>query len=202
MHYSIKIYNYLNVLFIFQIRHIVCFLIFCTPYCLYTCTPLAVIEMLTFVWFIDYYSVETQAQWDDAFEVRIGTFFLLLIIIPIKIYSVADSRRVRGVQTDPTPSVASNVFLRTYLHESINWLYSTVACSNNNQAQLHTCASVPCWSPNVCLDLELLRDIQFRLPASYNNNYVCIYVPKAGVLTKKFSGALGVPLAEPPFLNF
>ena len=34
-------------------------------------------------------------------------------------------------------------------------------CSNN-QAQLHTHISVPYWSPDVWLGLELLRDIQFR----------------------------------------
>ena len=27
-----------------------------------------VIEMVTYVWFIDYYSVETQALWDDALQ--------------------------------------------------------------------------------------------------------------------------------------
>ena len=42
--------------------------------------------------------------------------------------------------------------------------YTAVACSNN-QAQLHTHVSVPYWSPDVCLGLELLRDIQFGLLA-------------------------------------
>ena len=41
--------------------------------------------------------------------------------------------------------------------------FTAVACSNNNQAQLYTHVSVPYWSPDVWLDLELLRDIQFGL---------------------------------------
>jgi len=82
--------------------------------------------------------------------------------------------------------------------------YTAVACSNN-QAQLHTHVSVPYWSPDVCVGLELLCDIQFGLNnslASYDNIYVChecIYVPEVGVETKTFSGTL---CAEPPFLNF
>ena len=39
--------------------------------------------------------------------------------------------------------------------------YTAVECSNNNQAQLHTHVSVPYWSPDDWLSLELLRDIQF-----------------------------------------
>ena len=39
--------------------------------------------------------------------------------------------------------------------------HAAVACSNNNQTQLHTHVSVPYWSPDVWLALELLRDIQF-----------------------------------------
>ena len=37
-------------------------------------------------------------------------------------------------------------------------------------AQLHTHVSVPYWSPDVWLGLELLRDIQFGLPAILNNS--------------------------------
>ena len=55
--------------------------------------------------------------------------------------------------------------------------YTAVVCSNNNYAQLHTHISVPYWSPDVFLGLELLRDIQFGLPgifslASCCNKYV------------------------------
>ena len=38
--------------------------------------------------------------------------------------------------------------------------------------------------------LELLRDIQIRLP------------PKVGVATQTFADALRAPVAEPPILNF
>ena len=48
--------------------------------------------------------------------------------------------------------------------------YAAMTCSNNNQAQLHTHVSVPYWSPDVWLGLELLRDIQFGLPAILNNS--------------------------------
>ena len=70
------------------------------------------------------------------------------------------------------------------------------------------------WSLDVWLGLELLRDIQFGLPASLNNSLAsyqsvatiitCTCVMNAltwrevGVATQKFSGALRAP----PFLNF
>ena len=50
--------------------------------------------------------------------------------------------------------------------------------------KLHTHVSVPYWSPDIWLGLELLRDIQFGLPAW----------PKVGVATQKFAGA-----PTPPF---
>ena len=72
---------------------------------------------------------------------------------------VADLGGVRGVQMHP-PLAASNVFcVHNCTSPSNN--YAAVACSNNNQAQLHTHVSVPYWSPDVWLGLELLRDIQF-----------------------------------------
>ena len=43
------------------------------------------------------------------------------------------------------------------------------------------------------------------LPVSSDNNYLCykcVNVPEVGMATKKFLSALGVPAAEPPFLNF
>ena len=64
---------------------------------------------------------------------------------------MADLGGVRGVQMHP-PLAASNVFC---VHNC------TSPCSNNNQAQIHTHVSVPYWSPDVWLGLELLRDIQF-----------------------------------------
>ena len=53
--------------------------------------------------------------------------------------------------------------------------------------KLHTHVSVPYWSPDIWLGPELLRDVQFGLPAW----------PKVGVATQKFAGA------NPPseFLN-
>ena len=58
-----------------------------------------------------------------------------------------------------------------YMNESIKINdYAAVACSNNNQAQLYTHVSVPYWSPDIWLGLELLRDIQFGLPAILNNS--------------------------------
>ena len=42
--------------------------------------------------------------------------------------------------------------------------YAAVACSNNNQAQLHTHVSVHYWSPDVWPGLESLQNIQFVLP--------------------------------------
>ena len=75
------------------------------------------------------------------------------------ILSVADLGGVRGVQMDP-PLAASNVFCVHNCTSPSND-YAAVACSNNNQAQLHTHVSVPYRSPDVWLGLELLRDIQF-----------------------------------------
>ena len=74
-------------------------------------------------------------------------------------YPVADLGGVRGVQMHP-PLTASNVFCVHNCTSPSND-YAVVACSNNNQAQLHTHVSAPYWSPDVWLGLELLRDIQF-----------------------------------------
>ena len=73
----------------------------------------------------------------------------------------------------------------------------------------YTLISVPYWSLDVCLGLELLWDIQFGLPAIYNslasyeNNYIsheCIYMTRSGRGNQKLSGALCAPVAKPPFL--
>ena len=55
--------------------------------------------------------------------------------------AVADLGGVRGVQMHP-PLVASNVFCVHNCTSPSND-YAAVACSNNNQAQLHTHVSVP-----------------------------------------------------------
>ena len=69
--------------------------------------------------------------------------------------------------------------------------------------QQHTHVPVPYWSPDICLGLELLRDIQFGLTAvlnkslaSYDNDCVChkcIYVTGSGCGNSKIYGT------EPPF---
>ena len=67
------------------------------------------------------------------------------------------------------PLAATNVFLRTYLHESIKLLYSsgmqqqqpdTVTHSRISSLRISRCLSWP----------KLLRDSQFRLPATLNNS--------------------------------
>ena len=55
--------------------------------------------------------------------------------------AVADLGGVRGVQMHP-PLAASNVFCVHNCTSPSND-YAAVACSNNNQAQLHTHVSVP-----------------------------------------------------------
>ena len=92
------------------------------------------------------------------------------------------SGRFKGCKCTPLWQVVMYVHICTSPSND----YAAVACSNNNQAQLHTHISVPYWSPDVCLGLELLRNIQFGLPAvlnnslaSFDNNFVCsecIYV--------------------------
>ena len=74
-------------------------------------------------------------------------------------WTVADLGGVRGVHLHP-PLAASNVFCVHNCTSPSND-YAAVACSNNNEAQLHTHVSVPYWSPDVWLGLELLWDIQF-----------------------------------------
>ena len=61
--------------------------------------------------------------------------------IEAKATSVADLGGVRGVQMHP-PLAASNVFCVHNCTSPSND-YAAVACSNNNQAQLHTHVSVP-----------------------------------------------------------
>ena len=66
---------------------------------------------------------------------------LFLIYIDDVTYAVADLGGVRGVQMHP-PLAASNVFCVHNCTSPSND-YAAVACSNNNQAQLHTHVSVP-----------------------------------------------------------
>ena len=64
--------------------------------------------------------------------------------------------------------------------------YAGVACSNN-QAQLNTHVSVPYWSPDVWLGLELIRDIQFGLPAILQDRKWA-WLPKIFGCTSRTSG--------------
>ena len=65
----------------------------------------------------------------------------LILISTRHHYTVADLGGVRGVQMHP-PLAASNVFCVHNCTSPSND-YAAVACSNNNQAQLHTHVSVP-----------------------------------------------------------
>ena len=66
---------------------------------------------------------------------------MALSIPPSEMVAVADLGGVRGVQMHP-PLAASNVFCVHNCTSPSND-YAAVACSNNNQAQLHTHVSVP-----------------------------------------------------------
>ena len=62
--------------------------------------------------------------------------------------------------------------------------HAAMACSNNNQAQLHIRVSVPYSSPDNWLGLELLRDIQFRQNPNWisqsNSSHECIHATGSG----------------------
>ena len=75
--------------------------------------------------------------------------------------------------------------------------YAAMACGNNNQAQLHTHISVPFWSPDVWLGLELLRGIQFRLPAILNNS-LASYQSVATIITCVMNAARHWKWVWPP----
>ena len=81
------------------------------------------------------------------------TYQRLISLLPPS--PVADLRGVREVQMQILYFCVRNC-------TSPSNDYTAVAYSNN-QAQLHSHVSVPYWSPDVCLGLELLRDIQLGL---------------------------------------
>ena len=127
-------------------------------------------------------------------NIKVVDWYPVCPIWELGFIAVADLRGVRGCICNPL--AASNVFLRTYWQESIKWLYSSGMHQQLPGTVTHS-LSVPYWSPDVCLDLELLRDIQFRLPAnsldSYDNNYVChkcIYVTGSAGNSKNFGHTL------------
>ena len=70
-----------------------------------------------------------------------GHPYIVAIVYSWLCNTVADLGGVRGVQMHP-PLAASNVFCVHNCTSPSND-YAAVACSNNNQAQLHTHVSVP-----------------------------------------------------------
>jgi len=126
-------------------------------------------------------------------------------------------RGVRGVQMHPLWRLVMYFCVNNWTSPSND--YAAIACSNNNQAQLHTHVPVPYWSPDVWLGLELLRGIQLGLPAILNN-LLATYQSVATIimlvmnaltyrkwawLPKNFrvrSVRQWLKLTEPPFLNF
>ena len=82
--------------------------------------------------------------------------------------TVADLGEVRGVQMHPLWRLVMYFCVHNCTSPSND--YAAVACISNNQAQLYTHVSVPYWSPDVWLGLEMLRDIQFGLPVILNNS--------------------------------
>jgi len=116
---------------------------------------------------------------------------------------VADLGWVREVQMHPLWRLIMYFFIHNCTSPSND--YAAVACSNSNQVHLHAHVSVPYWSPDVWLGLDLLRNIQFGLPAilkcslaSYQS-HECVNVPEVGVAVQNLSGAFRAPVAELPF---
>ena len=96
----------------------------------------------------------------------------------------------KGVQMH-LPLAPSNVFLRTYLHESIKWLYS----SGMQQQKPGTVTQFLTDLQTFVLDLELLRDIQVGFPPILNSSLAmtitaCIVNaftwPEVGMATQAF----------------
>ena len=82
------------------------------------------------------------------------------------------------------------------------------AATTTRHMQLHTHISVPYWSPDVCLGLKLLRDIQFGLTAflknsvaSYDNKCHEQFTCRKWAWQLNIWGVLRAPVAESPFLN-
>ena len=64
---------------------------------------------------------------------------------------------LRGVKCKCTPLWQLVIYFCIHICISPSNDYTVVACSNNNQAQLHTHVSVPYWSPENCESKMLLR---------------------------------------------
>ena len=98
-------------------------------------------------------------------------------------WTVADPGGVREVQMHP-PLAAIAMYFCVHNCTSPSNDYAAVAYSSN-QAQLHTHVSVPYWSPDVWLGLELLLDIQLGL-----------------LRDREWVWQSKIFRTEPPFLNF
>ena len=101
-------------------------------------------------------------RWDDSFPGQFVQWptspvppFLLTLNQSPKDNARSDSGRFRGCKCTPLWWLVMYFCVHNCTSPSND--YAAVACSNNN---LHTHASVPYWSPDVWLGLELLRDIQ------------------------------------------
>jgi len=86
---------------------------------------------------------------------------LLPLYLAIALFPVADLGGIKGVHLHPLWRLVMYFCVNNWTSPSND--YAAVACSNNNQAQLHTHVSVPYWSPDVWLGLELLWGIQLGL---------------------------------------
>ena len=86
---------------------------------------------------------ETSSVHDKQLSHDLSPFHIQLLAgnSDCHMVTVADLGGVRGVQMHP-PLAASNVFCVHNCTSPSND-YAAVACSNNNQAQLHTHVSVP-----------------------------------------------------------
>ena len=101
----------------------------------------------------------------------------------------------KGGANAPPFGSYSNVFLRTYLHKSIKWLYSSGMQQQQPGTVTHSRISFLLISRRLSryrLGLELLW---FGLPAWH-------MWPEVSVAIQKFSGMLLAPVAQPPFRNF
>ena len=84
--------------------------------------------------------------------------------------------------------------------------YTAVACSNNNQAQLHTSSRISSLLISRRFSSSVRTSSYCKQLTSYDNNYAChkcVYVTESGGGNPKFFRcALRAPVAKPPFLNF
>jgi len=127
-------------------------------------------------------------QSQQSKEQQIGMLYIIGVLIGslldnsqwiCMVVSVADLRGVRRMQMHPPLADSNYSCVQNSTSPSND--YAAVACSNNNQAQF-TRVSVPYWSPDVWLGLELLRDIQLGLPVILNNS-LASYQSVATIIT-------------------